>query len=164
MDWTPVQAASDFPFQLILLILAGVIAALGKAWEGTRQVRDRTRRRIDAEKRREKVEFVTRDEEPRHIVAPQPGRVGVTAPPPIKMAVAPAPRPPRRPPRAKKKKKRKVVRRVIKRTIRHSAPAPSPAPGVAAMLRSAQRTRIREAIVLREVLGPPLALRRRWRW
>ena len=127
----------DIGIQLILVIVAGVIWAIGKVVTASQNLRHRTRMKMEQQEQRRKLQFEPRSE----YTAAKPA--------------AEPPRPVRRPPR---KKKRVVRRRVIRRTVRKAQPSATP-PNLLAMLRN--RRRLRDAIVLREILGPPKAMRGR---
>ena len=137
-------AASDFPFQWILLFVAGLIWAVGKIATASQSIRHRARMKMERLERRRTMQFEERSDYPAPTLEREPARETLKTP------AAPVRRPPR-------KKKRIVRRRVIRRIV-HKAQPQRPV-GVRARLRDRQS--LRTAIVLREILGPPKALRAR---
>ena len=127
----------DIGLQLLVLLVGGALYAISKVAEKLGAVRRRTRERMDREQSRKQLEWA-------------PGERPEPAPSPEAAPPAP-PRPPRRPPRA--------------RPIRARAAAPAPpAPRVVAQQEKTAGLRLgpralRDAMVYRELLGPPRALR-----
>ena len=140
-------AASDFPFQLILLFVAGLIWAVGKIATASKSIRHRARMKMERLERRRTMQFEERSD----YTAPMPKPTLEREPARERLKTLPA-EPGRRPPRTKKR----IVRRRVIRRIVHKAQPQRPA-GVRAHLRDRQS--LRTAIVLREILGPPKALR-----
>ena len=139
-------AASDFPFQLILLFVAGLIWAVGKISTASQSIRHRARMKMERLERRRTMQFEERSD----YTVPMPTPTLKREPAKDTLPAAPV----RRPPRTKKR----IVRRRVIRRIVHKAQPQRPV-GVRARLRDRQN--LRTAIVLREILGPPKALRGR---
>jgi len=133
--------------RFILLLAAGAIWVIGKVVAASQKIRQHTRTKIERQERRQTIEFEERTEHADPAPARTP-RVEVQPPPLVKVA------PVRRPPR---KKKYAARRRVIQRTVREAQPQ-RPV-GIRERLRDVRS--LRHAIVLREILGPPKALRGR---
>ncbi len=139
-------------FQLILLFAAGAIWVIGKIATASQNLRHRTRMKMERLEGRRTMQFEERSE----YTAPVPTPMLERAPtlerePAMEQLKTPA-APVRRPPRTKKR----IVRRRVIRRIVHKAQPQRPV-GVRARLRDRQN--LRTAIVLREILGPPKALR-----
>ena len=132
-------------FQLILLFAAGAIWVIGKAVTASQKLRHRIRMKVEQQERQRTMKFEERSD----YSAPEPTLKPDTLEQP-KLAAAAVRRPPRT-------KKRIVRRRVIRRTV-HKAQPKQPV-GIRERLRD--RRSLRDAIVLREILGPPKALRGR---
>jgi len=164
------------PWEIFLFIIAAIIAVIQKVWEASREVR---RRSMERERRENREGGATLEDEP-----PPPPSTGRALPAPSRRPQAPGPLLP--PPPARPRPK---VRPLPPRPAREAArPAPMPrpqAPAPAARARPVSRAPqvtdlrrqhrlrahvfamlrdraggLRDAVILREVLGPPRALRR----
>jgi hypothetical protein len=142
--------AVDLDFQLILLLLAGAVWVLGKAAERIKAIRDLTSGELRKRSEQRKIEWTSSDEDADSVIREQ-----------LEEAAAEAPVP-RRPPRVARVP---VPARAAAPRVRRPATVVHSKPRAAVRLGTLQPGRLKEAIVLREVLGPPVALRgRRRRW
>jgi hypothetical protein len=139
--------ALDLDFQLILLLVAGAVWVLGKAAERIKQIRDLTGGQMRKRREQREVEWTSSDE----------GHDSVLRETREALERATEERPPRRPPRQRPPAPFSPVIpvRTAPAFVRHRR-----APGLRIGLLRGDRARLKEAIVLREVLGPPVALRR----
>jgi hypothetical protein len=174
------------PFELILLLVAAIIGGLNKLMEKLKEMREKTaeeQQRLETragvelqEPAVEKPKPVARRREPRQ-------RQPLTIPEfnvPLPLPEALAPKPPR--PVAEAEAATAIRRPRPRRSLQLGAepiavPRPLPAPLVAKRAAVAHQpivrtkivqelmnpVRVRQAIILREVLGPPVALRHRLR-
>jgi len=154
VDWVP-------PPELILLLLAGLIALIKKLVDAARAFRKRVREHQEEMERRGGVELseAPRTEpRPASRQAPRPA----PAPPPVPGPVVLEPPPRRLPPRLPlaRKERPPSPRRLEPLPPKEATARPSAVRRHVVELLSSGRESLRDAVILREVLGPPKALRR----
>jgi len=172
------------PFEILLFIIAALIAVTNRVVEAARKAR---RKAAEEQRRRDQAEGVQLEDAPRQQVRPTPvlpppppmlrrpptppplpypaPQAPPQAPPPAPRPMLPAPPPRRHPPRLKLGQAEVVPDAALRRLAK---PLPA-AWGVRGSRRSVHHAaarlrqdpeRLRDAIILREILGPPVALRR----
>ena len=142
-----VAGFEDLGLQLLLLLVGGAIYAISKIVEKVGSLRQLTRQRMEREGSRTQLEWA-----PRERMEPEETRAEER------------PRPPRRPPRVRPVRVEAPVAPVARRPVAR----PKELVVAAARLRLDARA-LRDAVIYREVLGPPRAQRpfrptRQQRW
>jgi len=140
----------DLGLQLLLLLVGGAIYAISKIVEKVSSLRQLTRQRMEREGSRTQLEWA-----PRERMEPEG-------------SAEERPRPPRRPPRVRPVRVEESVAADLRRPASRRAARPEVKTKMVARLRLDARS-LRDAIVYRELLGPPRALRpfrptRQQRW
>lgn len=141
---------ADLDIQVIFFLVAAVIALINRLYEKSKELRAKA---VQEQKRRESTQQIDLVREGTEVVlTPAP-----EAKKPKPVAVRP-PRPPAdRPPRRTTRRRQPVVRR---RT------PPVPTSDAASPIYTRLRNNpgaLKEAIILREILGPPVSMRGQWR-
>jgi len=172
------------PFEILLFIIAALIAVANRVVDAARKAR---RKSAEEQRRRDEAEGVRLGEAPRRQVRPTPvlpppppvmrrpptppplpypsPQVPPQAPPQAPRPMRPAPPPRRHPPRLKLGQAEVVPNAVLRRMAKPLPAAWGFRRTGAGVHRAAFRLRqnperLRDAIILREILGPPVALRR----
>jgi len=170
---TPMLLAEfDFPIELLFVLVAGVITLLNKVWEKTKKAREES---IRQEKAREKREHVVFQEVPggvRKPAPPAPPRVDVVrkkrvaAPKGVGGATHTGPTGPQRqfqrksprPPHREAQPHSVAPKPVTAQVDEHYARRVIRVHPVVSRIRSNPNA-LRQAILLREIFGPPIAMR-----
>jgi hypothetical protein len=141
---------ADISVEVIFFLVATIIALVNKLYEKSRQVRAKSKKQQRAKEGRERLEFVRAGAEV--VEAP----VEPKAPEPQSIVVRPMRERKVRPPRRTTRTIVPVAAPPMRRHVRTSAA--ESASNLAERLRR-DRNALREAVLLREILGPPVAMR-----
>jgi hypothetical protein len=165
-------------FELFLLLMAGLIALVSRMVQASKQIRSRSAAEQKRKEERRSVEFTTREPEGsiEETLVPAPPLPAPPPPLPPQVRARPPPPPPkpqavRRPTRRKSARPRRrqlaprlerpATRQEAAQRIERSLPPRLQSLHLALL---GNPEKLREAFLMREVLGPPKALRRRWRY
>lgn len=139
---------ADISVEVVFFLVAAIIALINKLYEKSRELRARSQQQMRANEGRQRLDLVRVGAEVVE-APPQPKPIALQS-----IAVRPPREPQPRPPRR--------TRRVAAVVAVAPSPAPagqSPLPATFVQRLRADPAALREAVVLREVLGPPVAMR-----